>query len=80
MFRILALSLMVVVYLTAAVSAHQVTSPPKAQETEPVELKVGDKAPDWELMGSNGKTYKLSNYKGKQAVVVAWYPMALTGG
>lgn len=44
------------------------------------ELKVGDQAPDWKLKGSDGKTYQLSKYKGKQAVVVSWYPMALTGG
>ena len=43
-------------------------------------LKVGDPAPDFELVGSDGKTYKLSDFKGKQAVVVAWYPRAFTGG
>ena len=44
------------------------------------ELKVGDKAPDFELKGSDGKTYKLSSFKGKKAVVVAWFPKAFTGG
>lgn len=44
------------------------------------EVKVGDNAPDFSLQGSDGKTYKLSEFKGKQAVVVAWYPKALTGG
>lgn len=44
------------------------------------ELKVGDDAPDFSLQGADGKTYKLSEFKGKQAVVVAWYPKALTGG
>ena len=43
-------------------------------------LKVGDKAPDFTLKGTDGKTYKLSDFKGKQPVVVAWYPKALTGG
>ncbi len=43
-------------------------------------LKVGDDAPDFELVGSDGKTYKLSDFKGKKAVVVAWYPRAFTGG
>lgn len=44
------------------------------------DLKVGDDAPDFELVGSDGKTYKLSDFKGKQAVVVAWFPRAFTGG
>ena len=44
------------------------------------ELKVGDKAPEFEMKGSDGKTYKLSQFKDKKAVVVAWYPKAFTGG
>jgi thioredoxin-dependent peroxiredoxin len=43
-------------------------------------VKVGDDAPDFKLQGSDGKTYKLSDFKGKQAVVVAWYPKAMTSG
>lgn len=44
------------------------------------EVKVGDDAPAFELKGSDGKTYKLADFKGKKAVVVAWYPKAFTGG
>ena len=44
------------------------------------ELKVGDKAPDFSLQGTDGKTYKLSDFKGKQAVVLAWFPKAFTPG
>ncbi len=44
------------------------------------DLKVGDVAPGFSLEGSDGKTYKLSEYKGKQAVVVAWFPKSFTGG
>jgi len=44
------------------------------------ELKVGDQAPDFTLVGSDGKTYKLSQFKDKQAVVIAWFPKAFTGG
>lgn len=43
-------------------------------------IAVGEMAPDWSLKGTDDKTYKLSDFKGKKAVVVAWYPAALTGG
>lgn len=42
--------------------------------------KVGDTAPDFTLKASDGKTYKLSEFRGKQAVVIAWFPKAFTGG
>jgi len=41
---------------------------------------VGDKAPAFELPGSDGKTYRLADFKGKQVVVLAWFPKAFTGG
>lgn len=44
------------------------------------ELKPGDAAPDFSLKGSDGKTYTLADFKGKQAVVVAWFPKAFTAG
>lgn len=44
------------------------------------EPKAGDPAPDFELPGSDGKTYKLSDFRGKQAVIIAWFPKAFTGG
>ena len=44
------------------------------------DLKVGDDAPDFSMVGSDGNTYTLADFKGKQAVVVAWFPKAFTGG
>src|SRR5688572_12983439 len=44
------------------------------------DLKVGDPAPDFQLAASDGKTYRLSDFKGKKAVVVAWFPRAFTSG
>lgn len=44
------------------------------------QVKVGDAAPDMKLKGSDGKDYSLAQFKGEKAVVIAWYPMAFTGG
>ena len=42
-------------------------------------LKVGDMAPDFTLQGTDGKTYTLSELRGRH-VVLAWFPKAFTGG
>jgi hypothetical protein len=44
------------------------------------QLKPGDIAPDFSLPGSDGKVYKLSDFREKQVVVLAWFPKAFTGG
>jgi peroxiredoxin Q/BCP len=44
------------------------------------DLKVGDDAPNFKLKASDGKTYNLADFKGKQAVVLAWFPAAFTAG
>jgi peroxiredoxin Q/BCP len=41
---------------------------------------VGDPAPDFKLQATDGKTYQLSSFKGKQKVVLAWFPKAFTQG
>jgi peroxiredoxin Q/BCP len=60
----------------ALAAALFVVSPLSAAEG----LKPGDDAPDFTMVGTDGKTYKLSDFKGKQAIVIAWYPRAFTGG
>lgn len=50
---------------------------PKAPTTS---LKVGDTAPDFELTDTAGKKVKLSDFKGKKNVVLAFYILAFTGG
>jgi peroxiredoxin Q/BCP len=48
--------------------------------TQAGDLKVGDLAPDFTLQASDGNTYTLADYKGKQTVVIAWFPRAYTSG
>jgi|TARA_B110000438_G_scaffold27555_1_gene26463 peroxiredoxin Q/BCP len=43
-------------------------------------LEVGDKAPDFSLQASDGKTYSLSEFSGDKPVVIAFFPKAFTGG
>jgi thioredoxin-dependent peroxiredoxin len=42
-------------------------------------LKPGDMAPDFALPGSDGRTHRLADYRGR-TVVVAWFPKAFTAG
>ena len=63
----------------ASLGATVLLSAP-ADRVEAGDLKVGDAAPNFKLAGSDGKTYTLSSFNGKKAVVVAWYPKAFTGG
>jgi cytochrome oxidase Cu insertion factor (SCO1/SenC/PrrC family) len=63
-----------------AASAPAFSQSTKEGSTMP---KVGDMAPDFTLKyfdGSNLKDVKLSDYRGKKNVVVAFYIFAFTGG
>lgn len=50
---------------------------PQAPKTH---LKVGDPAPDFSLRDTEGNVVKLSDFKGKKQVVLAFYVLAFTGG
>jgi len=52
----------------------QQPAPPKTH------LKVGDPAPDFTLIDQNRNQVKLSDFKGKKNVVLAFYVLAFTGG
>jgi hypothetical protein len=70
--------------LVAGLAASMGAGTANAQQ-KPAELKfkVGDTAPDFTLHyfdGSDLKDVKLSDYRGKKNVVLAFYIFAFTGG
>ena len=66
-------ALLVALAMTILASA-QTPTVPKTQ------LKVGDPAPDFTLIDDQRKPVKLSDFKGKKTVVLAFYVLAFTGG
>ena len=85
--------MLVLVFLlgSAAVAAAQQPTPsPTPARTPPpaphTNLKVGQAAPDFTLpsttIGADGRgvRFKLSDFKGKKNVVLAFYVLAFTGG
>ncbi len=63
--KILSLALIIV---AAVVAALTLSTPQDAQ----AKAKVGEKAPDFELVDTNGKLHKLSSFAGK-TVVLEWF-------
>jgi cytochrome oxidase Cu insertion factor (SCO1/SenC/PrrC family) len=80
MYARLLSSLLLVALFSVVALAQQ---PPATQQPKPpskTHLKVGDAAPDFTLRATDGKSYKLSDFKGKKNVVLAIYVLAFTGG
>ena len=73
MYKRLLLCLVLLAVLNAVALAQQ-APPPKTH------LKIGDPAPEFSLRATDGKQYKLSDFKGKKNVVLAIYVLAFTGG
>jgi len=73
-------------FAVPALAQQPTTTPSPAASPAPrpvaikTHLKVGDKAPDFTLRATDGKTYKLSDFKGAKNVVLAAYVLAFTGG
>ena len=61
----------------AGAQAEATPRPPTAPQTH---LKVGDPAPDFALTDTEGQTVRLSDFRGKRNVVLAFYVLAFTGG
>ena len=43
-------------------------------------LKTGDVAPDFKLSSTTGTPITMGEFRGKKAVVLAFFPAAFTGG
>lgn len=41
-------------------------------------IEVGDKAPDFDLVSTQGGRFKLSNFAGKKSVVIQFYVLDFT--
>lgn len=50
------------------------------QSSPQTQLKVGEMAPDFTLTDTNGQPVKLSDFRGKKNVALAFYVLAFTGG
>jgi peroxiredoxin len=67
-------------FLTTAALSSSMMLQAQAPPPPKTHLKVGDSAPDFTVPTTMGKAFKLSDYKGKNGVVVAFFPAAFTGG
>ena len=72
--RLLSVVLFSALTVTAMAAQQGAQAPPKTS------LKVGDMAPDFTLPSTAGKPVTLSEFRGKSAVVLAFFPAAFTGG
>lgn len=77
MRRMLASVLALALGSVVAAQAPQQAPKPAVARTH---LKVGDPAPDFTLPDTTRKPVKLSDFRGKKNVVLAFYVLAFTGG
>ena len=86
MKRLILASAILLLMLTVNLNGQQTTPSPQPANS-PVQpqppkthLKVGQPAPEFALPDTGGKPIKLSDFKGKKNVVLAFYVLAFTGG
>lgn len=66
--------------ISALLALFALVAASSAQQAPKTHLKVGDPAPDFTLIDQNRNQVKLSDFKGKKNVVLAFYVLAFTGG
>jgi peroxiredoxin len=72
--RTLSLGVMGLAAMAASLYGQQAQAPPHTF------LKVGDVAPDFTLPSTAGGSVTLSSFRGKNNVLLAFFPAAFTGG
>ena len=73
-------SIAIVAGLFAVLSILQIPAAAQEPKIAKTNLKVGDVAPDFALLGDDWKPVKLSDFRGKKNVILAFYVLAFTGG
>jgi cytochrome oxidase Cu insertion factor (SCO1/SenC/PrrC family) len=63
-----------------ALAQQPAQQPAQAANQLMTNVKVGDMAPDFTLPDQNNKPVKLSDFRGKKQVVLAFYVLAFTSG
>jgi peroxiredoxin Q/BCP len=66
--------------LSAVALAQQPQQQPGGMAPPKTHLKVGDKAPEFMLKSTEGRDVKLSSFRNKKTVVLAFFPKAFTAG
>ena len=74
--QLVSLSALVLLLVSAAVPQGATKAGPPPEPN----FKVGEMAPDFTLLDQNRKEVKLSDFRGKKNVVLAFYVFAFTGG
>lgn len=69
--------ILLIILLASSTIAALSQAAPAAPQTK---LKVGDVAPDFSLPDTDGNPVKLSDFRGKKNVLLAFYVLAFTGG
>jgi len=75
--RFLSSLLFSALFLAGATVAASAADQPSTPDPK---IKVGDTAPEFSLRDQTGKEVKLSDFRGKKNVVLAFYVFAFTGG
>ncbi len=75
--QLMTLTILALAGMTALAVAQQPLGQPAPPSTH---LKVGDTAPDFSLRDQDNRPVKLSDFRAKKNVVLAFYVLAFTGG